>query len=212
MPHSSKEGETSGFMDRLRDARVLDASGNPATVVSVRPHEGESIGPDAQICLADGTQVLVPLDLLRPGEDGVYRLPFSFHGAEGNAGSAQLRFPVMNEELQVSTRTVDTGRGLRVHKTVSEREQVVDDPLWREELAVEHVPVDRVIAGDEVPQTRYEGDTLVVPVLEEVLVVQKQLVLKEEVRITRQRHPMRQPQKVLLRSEQIEVERFDEQA
>lgn len=199
-------------MERLRSARVLDASGNPATVVSVRQHDGESSGPDAQVRLADGTQVQVPLDLLRQGDDGIYRLPFSFHGVEGNEGSTQLRFPVMHEELQVSTRTVDTGRGLRIHKTVSEREQVVDDPLWREELAVEHVPVDRVITGDEVPQTHYEGDTLVVPVLEEVLVVQKQLVLKEEVRITRQRHPMHQPQKVLLRSEQIQVERFDEQA
>jgi stress response protein YsnF len=43
-----------------------------------------------------------------------------------------------------------------------------------------------------------------------VLVVQKQLLLKEEVRITRRRHEVREPQRVALRSEHVEVERFDE--
>lgn len=207
MPHSSKDRLT----DDLMDARVVDAGGVPATVVSVRQHEGEASGPDAQLRLADGTQVLVPLDFLTFGEDGIYRLPFSFRALEGQGSAMQLRFPVVHEELQVARRTVDTGRGVRLRKTVSEREQIVDDPLWRDELAVEHIPVGRVIAEAEMPQTHYEGDTLVVPVLEEVLVVQKQLLLKEEVRITRQRQTRHQPQKVLLRSEQIDVERFDEQ-
>jgi stress response protein YsnF len=72
------------------------------------------------------------------------------------------------------------------------------------------VAVGRVIAETDAPQTRYEGETLVVPVLEEVLVVQKQLLLKEEIRITRHRKPVRMPQNVLLRSEQVTVERFDE--
>jgi hypothetical protein len=41
-------------------------------------------------------------------------------------------------------------------------------------------------------------------------VVQKQLLLKEEVRITRLRHPVHAPQSVTLKSEQVTVERFDE--
>jgi hypothetical protein len=47
-------------------------------------------------------------------------------------------------------------------------------------------------------------------VLEEVLVVQKQLLLKEEVRITRLRRPVHAPQSVTLKSEQVTEERFDE--
>jgi stress response protein YsnF len=59
------------------------------------------------------------------------------------------------------------------------------------------------------PQTRYEGETLVVPVLEEVLVTEKRLVLVEEIRITRVRDTHRQPQTVTLRKDHIEIERLE---
>jgi len=85
----------------------------------------------------------------------------------------------------------------------------LDQPLRRDELVIEHVPIGRVIDEADVPQARYEGDTMIVPVLEEVLVVQKQLLLKEEVRITRHQREERAPRSVLLRAEQVDVERFD---
>ena len=53
---------------------------------------------------------------------------------------------------------------------------------------------------------RQEGDTLIVPVLEEVLVVEKRLLLKEEVRITRTRTEVHSPQAVTLRSEEAVIE------
>src|SRR5690606_31687528 len=59
---------------------------------------------------------------------------------------------------------------------------------------------------------RYEGDTMIVPVLEEVLVMQKRLLLEEEVRITRRRSEHRAPQRVMLREEHAEVERFGDAA
>ena len=40
--------------------------------------------------------------------------------------------PVIREELEVGKRVVETGKGVRVTKTVSEREGVVDEPLVRE--------------------------------------------------------------------------------
>ena len=45
------------------------------------------------------------------------------------------------------------------------------------------MPIDREV--EAAPAVRTAGDTTVVPVLEEVLVVEKRLVLKEEVRIRR---------------------------
>ncbi|QDZ30700.1 DUF2382 domain-containing protein [Noviherbaspirillum sp. UKPF54] len=123
-----------------------------------------------------------------------------------------MSFPVLEEQMQVEKRIVDTGRGVRLHKTVAERERLLDEPLRRDELVVEHVPVGQIVQEAAPPQARYEGDTLVVPVLEEVLMVQKQLLLKEEVRITRRQHQVREPQSVVLRSEQVAVERFDEGA
>jgi uncharacterized protein (TIGR02271 family) len=194
--------------DRLVGVRVLDAEGHQASVVSIQQMQDEH-DAHAWVRLDDGAQVLVPVRLLAPHGDGAYRLPFTIHSSSAQR-PVQMTFPVMEEEVQVSKRTVDTGRGVRLHKTVSEREQVLDQPLLREQLVVEHVPIGRVVLEADPPQTHYEGDTLVVPVLEEVLVVQKQLLLKEEVRITRQQHHEVSPRTEVLRSEQVTVERFDE--
>ncbi len=59
---------------------------------------------------------------------------------------------------------------------------------------------------------RQEGDTLIVPLLEEVLVVQKQLLLKEEVHISKKRTEQHHPEQVTLRSEQVSVERIEQPA
>lgn len=190
----------------LAGAPVTDSAGNRASIVSLRQEGGEQ---QAWVRLEEGTQLLVPLGLLARQDDGTWRLPFSFQSSAGDT-PVQMSFPVMEEELQVGKRVIDTGRGVRVRKTVAEREQTLDEPLRRDELVVERVPIGRMVAQEEVPQMRYEGDTLVVPVLEEVLVVQKQLLLKEEVRVTRHRREQRQAQSVRLRSEQVTVERFDE--
>jgi stress response protein YsnF len=117
--------------------------------------------------------------------------------------------PVIEEQIAVGTRTVDTGRGVRIHKTVSEQPVTIDEELLRDEVEVRHVPVDRLVGADEAPATRYEGDTLIVPIVEEVLVVERRLRLKEELHITRHRRPQRHAETVILKSEQVSVERFD---
>ncbi|WP_292931660.1 YsnF/AvaK domain-containing protein [Noviherbaspirillum sp.] len=206
MEHFPESGDTSPA-NRLMNATVVDAKGSKASIVGVQQAESN---PHAWVRLPDETQVLVPVSLLTQQDDGSFRLPFTFHVSGESRQPTQMSFPVMEEELHVAKRVIDTGRGVRIHKTVAEQESVVDQPLMRDDLVVEHVPVGRIVSEADVPQTRYEGDTLIVPVLEEVLVVQKQLVLKEEVRITRQRQQVQSPQTVLLRSEQVSVERFDE--
>ncbi len=114
--------------------------------------------------------------------------------------------PVLEERLDVGTRRVETGGGVRVRKTVEEREASVDEPLTKEEVEVERVAVDRPVDGPVA--VRYEGDTMIVPILEEVLVVEKRLVLKEEIRITRRRRELHAPQRVTLRREHATVERI----
>lgn len=118
--------------------------------------------------------------------------------------------PVVREELHIGSREVDTGRGLRVRTTVTEQLAEVDQQLLRQEVSVERVPIDRIVALDEAPATRQEGATLVVPIVEEVLVVEKRLRIKEEVRITRTARPERHVEQVPLRTEHVSVERFDE--
>ena len=116
-----------------------------------------------------------------------------------------LVIPVMAETLAIDKRQVETGR-VRIRKIVHEHEQTVDPPLWREEVVIERVPINRVV--NEPPSTRSEGETLILPLLEEVFVVEKRLLLKEEVRITKRRIDTHAPQRVTLRREEATVERI----
>jgi uncharacterized protein (TIGR02271 family) len=76
-----------------------------------------------------------------------------------------------------------------------------------DEVVVERVPINRVVEGPV--SVRSEEDTLVIPLLEEVLVVEKRLLLKEEIRITKQRVETHAPQRVTLRREEAVVERIN---
>lgn len=130
--------------------------------------------------------------------------------AENPPRNAPFKIPVIEEQLGVGTRTVDTGRGVRVHKAVAEQPVTLDERLLCDEVEVTRVPVGRVVAHDQAPAVRYEGETLVVPVLEEVLVVERRLRIKEEIHITRARRERRHHETVVLKAEQVDIERFDE--
>jgi uncharacterized protein (TIGR02271 family) len=118
--------------------------------------------------------------------------------------STTVVIPVAEEQLEVGKRETEAGR-LRLQKRVSEHEQTVDEPLFADEITLERVTINRFI--DEPTEARVEGDTTVIPLFEERLVVQKRLVLREEVRITKRRIEHRAPQIVALRREEVTVER-----
>lgn len=124
------------------------------------------------------------------------------------ADDGTLVVPVVREDLHIGIRQVDTGRGVRIHKTVSEHPQPVEETLLRDAVDVKRVPVDRIVALSEAPAPRQEGDTLIVPVLEEILVVEKRLRIKEELHITRTARQEQYADTVVLRTEHVAVERF----
>jgi len=126
------------------------------------------------------------------------------------AGQDLLTIPVVAEQLAVGTRTVDTGRGVRIHKTVIEQPVTIDERLVRDEVEIKHVAVDRIVALEEAPTTRHEGDTMIVPILEEVLVVERRVRIKEELHITRIQREETHREAVVLKAEQVSIERFDE--
>jgi len=90
--------------------------------------------------------------------------------------------PLLREELRVEKRNVLTGK-VRVRSVVDVVEEVARATLEDQRIEVTRVPVGKEI--DEAPSVRTEGDVVIVPVLEEVLVVEKRLVLKEELHIRR---------------------------
>ena len=123
-----------------------------------------------------------------------------------NGGVETITIPVVEEFLQVERRIVETG-GARIVKIIRERTEIVDEPLMAEEVTVERVPVNRPVDG--AVAIRYVGDTMIVPLLEEVIVTEKRLILKEELHITRRQTTTRKPQEVILRTEEAVVERME---
>ncbi len=118
--------------------------------------------------------------------------------------------PVLKEELRIGTRTVSGGKGVRVRKAVSEQAHEVNETLVHEEVEVRHVPVGRIVSLDQAPASRYEGDTLIVPVTEEILVVERCLRIREELHITKLKREERHTETVWLKSEEVSIEHFDE--
>lgn len=101
---------------------------------------------------------------------------------------------------------IETER-VRISKAVTEREAIVAPLLIADDVEVERRTLDPPRVVDQAPPIRYEDDTTILPVLEERLVVEKRLVVREELRITRIRREYREPQRVVLRREHVSVER-----
>ncbi|WP_128545243.1 YsnF/AvaK domain-containing protein [Larkinella soli] len=114
--------------------------------------------------------------------------------------------PVIEERIVVDKQVVETG-SVRVSKRVSEEEKTFEIPVLSEEYSVERVPVNQYI---ETPPeaVRYEGDTMILPVLQEVVVVEKRLLLVEEIRISKNQKMTSASQQVTLRREEVIVDRI----
>lgn len=157
----------------------------------------------------NGERLMLPVNFLNRQDDGSYILPLPIHEARrlwavGSASETRT-VPVAEERMVLRKRRVETGR-VRIVKRVASHEEEIDEPLVQETVHVERVPVNRAI--DQPVPVRYEGDTMIVPVFEETLVVEKRLVLKEELRITRRRGEFHRPRRATLRREEVSVERI----
>lgn len=113
--------------------------------------------------------------------------------------------PVVEETATVSKRQVVTGR-VRVRTVTDSVEELAHADVQREDLEVTRVPIDKEV--ETAPEIRTEGDVTIVPVLEEVLVVEKRLVLKEELHIRRRIESETVEVSVTLRKQRAIVERL----
>jgi stress response protein YsnF len=113
--------------------------------------------------------------------------------------------PLLEERASVDKRTVTTGK-VRVVTHTETVEELVRAVLEGEEADVMTVEVDQTVSGPA-PRIRTEDGVTIIPVLEEVLVVEKRLVLKREIRI-RMRPTLDTIEiPVKLRKQQAKVER-----
>jgi uncharacterized protein (TIGR02271 family) len=188
---------------------VKDKDGVWGTVMPGPPHLPSNTG-QVVVQTESGQQILVPTDILIQQPDGSYHLPLRLaelehYGSEhGVHRDEAMVVPVLVEELEVQKRLVETGK-VRITKVVHERETLVDEPLFHDNVAITRVPMQRVVDGP-VP-VREENGTTIISIVEEVLVVEKRLMLREEIHIRKQRIETHQPQRITLRSEEVRVER-----
>ncbi len=112
------------------------------------------------------------------------------------------------EEANVSRRTIETGR-VRVATVTHTRDHLVDELLARTSVEVERIPVGRPI--DAIPPVQDDADHTIIPIVEETVVVERKLVLKEELHIRRKKTTERYQETVKLRHQTAEVTRLPAQ-
>jgi hypothetical protein len=139
----------------------------------------------SRVVLEDGTELIAPANSLEPQADGSFLLRVPENGASGHNGPAES-LPVQQE-----ART----------EPASRNPQGSTEALFADEVGIERVAVNQIV--DQPPANRQEGDILVIPVVEEILVVQKRYMIKEEIRINRSRRPVAEPRRILLDTQEV---------
>ena len=102
--------------------------------------------------------------------------------AAATSASDEMIVPLFEEEARVEKRQVATGR-VRIRTMVESAEEIASVALDEEQVDVTRVPINRVVT--EAPAIRTENGVTIIPIMEEVLVVEKQLVLREELHVRR---------------------------
>ena len=94
---------------------------------------------------------------------------------------------------------------VRVTTETRTRDVVVSEPLLRETVTVERVPVGRYV--ETMPTIRQDGDVTIMPVVDEEIVVTRRLFLREEVRVQRVSIPASHVETISLREQVATVSR-----
>lgn len=112
--------------------------------------------------------------------------------------------PVLQEEAQIHTLREHVGT-VRVRKVVHQVDAPVSAAGYREIVETNRIPVNQLAVAVKPPWQ--QGDTLVIPVYEERLVMQ--LVLLEKIHVTRRRESFQDSVTASLRREEVIVERLN---
>lgn len=115
-----------------------------------------------------------------------------------------LRIPLAAERLRVDKQAVNLGEFI-INKRVEEVEEVHHIPITHDELDIQRVPMNNLPLSAPL-QPRTENGVLIVPVMQEVLVVQRQLVLIEELHVAKRYVTETQEIRDTVRRERVEVD------
>jgi uncharacterized protein (TIGR02271 family) len=159
-----------------------------------------TLHPYTELRMPDGRVLRIATAVLMEG---------SVEGAIDEAGVRapiphETVIPIIEETLSVGKRVVETGK-IRLQKTVQEYQEQLDEPLAVRTFDIERVVLNRPI--ESAPGVRQDGGTTIYPVVEEQLILTKQLILREEIRVTQRDSERRDNQIVTLHREHVVIER-----
>lgn len=103
----------------------------------------------------------------------------------GRTRDEEVSVPVVEEELAVGKRTIETG-GVRVHKEVTAQPVHENVNLHEERVSVERRPVDREVRPEDL--RAFENETVEMREMAEEAVVEKRARVVEEVVIGKESH------------------------
>lgn len=139
--------------------------------------------------------------------NGKEEFEISNHSEEFSAQDAKITIPILEEDIKVTKKVIDTGL-VNISKTIKESTEYIDIPLSREEIIVSRIPKNEII--DIMPAaSRYEGDVMIIPVLKEVAVIEKRMMLVEEIHVTKIKAEKIETQEVTVRKEEVNITRKD---
>lgn len=119
--------------------------------------------------------------------------------------SERIVVPLVDEYLEVQKQWVQSGEVV-VRRSVQTSQQTIPVELLHEEVQVDRVPVNRPVAEGEQTQPWWDGEVMVVPVIEEEIVVSKRLVVREEVRISKRKVSRQEEVSDTIRSQQVHID------
>jgi uncharacterized protein (TIGR02271 family) len=128
-------------------------------------------------------------------------------GAADKTIAESASIPRIEEQASISKEWVETGK-VHISKKITEHEESINVQLMHEKAHIERVPVNQYVDAAP-PAVRYEGDTMIIPVLKEVLVTEKRLILVEELRVTMEQVQTEESKQVTLRKEEINIRKDD---
>ncbi len=119
----------------------------------------------------------------------------------------EVVIPIVAEELHADAVPVETG-GVRVTKHVEGHDEVLEQELRKGRVQIKRVKTHRIVDGPQAVQ--HAGNTLIVPIVSEVLRIEKQWVVTEEIHLTQIEERETVQQKVRVNQESAKVERVDQ--
>jgi uncharacterized protein (TIGR02271 family) len=112
---------------------------------------------------------------------------------------------VVEENLKVDKKITEKGK-VKISKSVKEESEIINLPTVNEEVKIERFSRNQII--DKLPEAvRYEGNTMIIPVLQEITVIEKKILLVEEIHITKTSVSSTETKEVTLLKEEVKIER-----